>query len=94
MPSLSLGWTQSKLPGAAFLVAGAGVLLAAPLGASRHFYPDVGWARTVAGSLALAWGPEELGLRADRQTDHGDHGDLGYWRTSMTIFPRAWPSSR
>ena len=44
------------LPAAGYLAVGAALLLAAPLGAARHFYPDVGWAVTILAWLTVSWG--------------------------------------
>lgn len=44
------------LPTGGYLVVGAALILAMPLGAARHFYPDVGWAATAIAGLAIAWG--------------------------------------
>lgn len=44
------------LPSIGYLALGAVVLLTVPLGAARHFYPDVGWGATVVAYLALGWG--------------------------------------
>lgn len=41
------GWMRVLLPGAALLAIG-GTLFVAPLGLARHFYPDGGWATTLA----------------------------------------------
>jgi CubicO group peptidase (beta-lactamase class C family) len=53
------GWVRALWPGAALLAAG-GAVFAAPLGLARHFYPDGGWALTVAASIAVAWGTVRL----------------------------------
>lgn len=50
------GWAAGLLPSAGYLVAGLGVLMAAPLDAARHFYPDVGWGLTATAWLAIWWG--------------------------------------
>lgn len=52
-------WRRLLLPAVALITVGAGLLVAAPLGLARHFYPDGGWALTVGAWLALASG---LGL--------------------------------
>lgn len=43
------------LPAAGWLAVGVGLWLSLPLGAARHFYPDVGWAATAIVALALPW---------------------------------------
>lgn len=50
------------LPAAGYLAVGAALLLTAPLGAARHFYPDVGWAVTILVWLTLSWGVMRLVL--------------------------------
>jgi hypothetical protein len=57
-------WKRRLLPGAAFLLVGAGLLAAAPLATARHFYPDTGWALTLIAYLATAWGVARLLLAA------------------------------
>ena len=54
------GWIRAVLPGAALLAAG-GAVFAAPLGLARHFYPDGGWAVTVAACIAVISGAVRLG---------------------------------
>lgn len=49
-------WAGSLLPSAGYFAAGLAVLLAAPLDAARHFYPDVGWGLTATALLAIGWG--------------------------------------
>lgn len=49
-------WASSMLPSVGYLATGLGVLLAAPLDAARHFYPDVGWGLTATAWLAIGWG--------------------------------------
>lgn len=49
------GWMRSVLPGAMYLGAGF-VMVAAPLGMARHFYPDVGWALSFGAGLAIVLG--------------------------------------
>jgi CubicO group peptidase (beta-lactamase class C family) len=43
------------LPAAGWLTIALGLSLSMPLGAARHFYPDVGWAATAIVALALPW---------------------------------------
>ena len=43
-------------PTVGYLGVAAALLFITPLGAARHFYPDVGWAATIIAYLALAWG--------------------------------------
>jgi CubicO group peptidase (beta-lactamase class C family) len=60
------GWVHALLPGVALIASGGGLLLAAPLGLARHFYPDGGWAVTASAWIALTWGlmrVVHLGLR-------------------------------
>jgi hypothetical protein len=46
----------SLLPVIGYLALGAGLLLVAPLGSARLFYPDVGWAATAIAYLSLSCG--------------------------------------
>ena len=61
------------VPTVALLPVGGG-LLAAPLGLARHFYPDGGWAATVAAWTAVTWSAVRLavgiasGVRTRRST--------------------------
>jgi CubicO group peptidase (beta-lactamase class C family) len=48
-------WRHIVLPAAGYLALGVTLMLALPLGAARHFYPDVGWALTAVTHLAIAW---------------------------------------
>jgi CubicO group peptidase (beta-lactamase class C family) len=50
------GWVRALLPGAVLIASGGGLLIAAPLGLARHFYPDGGWAVTAGAWIALTWG--------------------------------------
>jgi CubicO group peptidase (beta-lactamase class C family) len=43
------------LPAAGWLTIALGLSLSMPLGAARHFYPDVGWAATAIVALTLPW---------------------------------------
>ncbi|MFA9429482.1 serine hydrolase domain-containing protein [Egicoccus sp. AB-alg2] len=43
------------LPAAGWLSLALGLSLSLPLGAARHFYPDVGWAATAIVAVALPW---------------------------------------
>jgi hypothetical protein len=43
-------------PTVAYTVPAGCLLLLAPLGLVRHFYPDVGWGLTAAATLAVTWG--------------------------------------
>lgn len=53
------GWMRALLPGAALLAIG-GALFLAPLGLARHFYPDGGWAATLAAWILVSWGALRL----------------------------------
>ena len=49
-------WLRTVLPSVAYVGTGLAILLAAPLDAARHFYPDVGWGLTATGYVATGWG--------------------------------------
>lgn len=49
-------WVRTILPSVGFVVAGLALMVAAPLAAARHFYPDVGWGLTATAYLATGWG--------------------------------------
>jgi hypothetical protein len=49
-------WVRALLPSAALVAVGGALIVAAPLGLARHFYPDGGWAVTVGAWIALTWG--------------------------------------
>lgn len=66
-------WANSLLPSAGYLATGIGVLLAAPLDAARHFYPDVGWGLTISAWLAIGWGTAR-GILATVDRRNGRHG--------------------
>ena len=52
---------RQLLPGAFAMIVGA-ALITAPLGVTRHFYPDTGWALTSLAWLALALGAVHVAL--------------------------------
>lgn len=64
-------WVRALVPGTALLAVG-GAVFAAPLGIARQFYPDGGWAITIAACIAVTWGAVRLvvaitgGVRARR----------------------------
>lgn len=68
----------SLLPGVTYLVVGAGLLVAAPLGLARHFYPDGGWAVTVIAYVSAVWGLARVGIGviAMRRKGGPDTGSL------------------
>ncbi len=49
-------WVRTVLPSVAYFGTGLAILLAAPLDAARHFYPDVGWGLMATGYVATGWG--------------------------------------
>lgn len=49
-------WARTILPSMGYFGIGLAVLVATPLDAARHFYPDVGWGLTATAYLAIGWG--------------------------------------
>lgn len=79
------GWVSLFLPGVVFLAAGVGLVLMAPLGVARHFYPDVGWAVTLIAYLSCIWGALRLVLATYAGLRRGG---------SMALAPPRWRRSR
>ena len=49
-------WVRTVLPSVGYVGVGLALVVAFPLDAARHFYPDVGWGLTATAYFAVGWG--------------------------------------